>query len=111
MRVGLVCPYSLSAPGGVQDQVVGLARALEALGHDATIIAPGEIPGDQRGTTVGRAFGFRVNGSVAPMAPQPTAALRTVRALRRGRFDVLHVHEPFAPSITLAGSSPAPPRS
>ena len=28
MRVGLVCPYSLTLPGGVQGQVLGLARAL-----------------------------------------------------------------------------------
>ena len=110
MRVALVCPYSLSAPGGVQDQVVGLARALAGLGHDIEIVAPGELPGDLRGTSAGRAFRFRVNGSVAPMAPQPAAAVRTVRALRRGGFDVLHLHEPLAPSITIPAllAHPAP---
>jgi len=33
MRVGLVCPYSLAVPGGVQAQVLGLARVLRGLGH------------------------------------------------------------------------------
>ena len=110
MRVALVCPYSLSVPGGVQDQVVGLARALEGLGHGVAIVAPGELPVDLDGTTAGRAFRFRVNGSIAPMAPQPAAAVRTVRALRRGGFDVLHLHEPLAPSITIPAllAHPAP---
>ena len=97
MRIGLVCPYSLSAPGGVQQQVLGLARALERQGHEVSVVAPG----DCSGISVGRAFGFRVNGSIAPMAPQPAAAARAVRAIRRGGFDVLHLHEPLAPSITI----------
>lgn len=98
MRVGLVCPYSLSEPGGVQTQVIGLARALRALGHDVHVVAPGVVPHTE-GTSAGRARGFPVNGSRAPMAPQPTAGLRAVRALGGGRFDVIHVHEPLAPSI------------
>ena len=101
MRIGLVCPYSLSAPGGVQQQVLGLARALERQGHEVCIVAPGEVPRDCGGISVGRAFGFRVNGSIAPMAPQPAAGARAVRAIRRGGFDVLHLHEPLAPSITI----------
>jgi phosphatidylinositol alpha-mannosyltransferase len=61
----------------------------------------GQVPRDCSGISVGRAFGFRVNGSIAPMAPQPAAAARAVRAVRRGGFDVLHLHEPLAPSITI----------
>ena len=34
MRIGLVCPYSLTVPGGVQGQVLGLARVLRRLGHE-----------------------------------------------------------------------------
>lgn len=102
MRIGIVCPYSLTAPGGVQDQVVGLAHALGALGHDAEVIAPGRLPAAVRGTSAGRAIGFRVNGSVAPMAPHPRAMLRTAQVIRRGAWDVVHLHEPFAPSITVA---------
>ena len=110
MRVGLVCPYDLSAAGGVQGQVIGLARALVRLGHSVGIVAPGDAPYDVHATIVGRSYRFRVNGSSAPMAPQPSAAVRTVRSLRDGHFDVLHVHEPLAPSITIAAllSHPAP---
>ena len=41
MRIALVSPYSLSVPGGVQGQVVGLAHALRSLGHHVDVIAPG----------------------------------------------------------------------
>ena len=40
MRIGIVCPYSLSIPGGVQGQVLGLARAMRQEGHDARVLAP-----------------------------------------------------------------------
>ena len=40
MRIAIVCPYSLSRPGGVQGQVLGLARALGAEGHPVLVVAP-----------------------------------------------------------------------
>ncbi|MGH9103735.1 MAG: glycosyltransferase, partial [Acidimicrobiales bacterium] len=44
MRIAQVCPYSLSVPGGVQRQVLGLARAQRALGHQVTVLAPSDGP-------------------------------------------------------------------
>ncbi len=46
LRIVTVCPYSLSRPGGVQSQAVGLTRALGARGHQATLYAPLDHPGD-----------------------------------------------------------------
>ena len=40
MRIALVCPYSLTLPGGVQTQVLALARALRALGHPTRVLGP-----------------------------------------------------------------------
>lgn len=104
MRIALVCPYSLSVPGGVQGQVLGLAAAFGRQGHEAVVVAPCDGPGPEGDgiVAVGRSLRFRVNGSTAPMAPLPGPAVRTVRALRRGGFDVVHLHEPVAASITLA---------
>jgi phosphatidylinositol alpha-mannosyltransferase len=50
------------------------------------------------------------NGSVAPIAPDPAAALRTIRVLRDERFDIVHVHEPLVPgpALTAVLSSEAP---
>jgi phosphatidylinositol alpha-mannosyltransferase len=97
----MVCPYALTSPGGVQGQVLGLAAALREAGHHVEVLAPGTAGSLPGVVTTGRVVGVRVNGSVAEMAPHPAAAVRTVRALRRGRFDVVHVHEPLAPSIGL----------
>ena len=101
VRVGLVCPYSLTIPGGVQGQVLGLARELRMLGHDARVLGPCDGPPPDAGITpLGRSIPFASNGSVAPLAPDVSCALRTIRALRDEKFDVLHLHEPLAPGPT-----------
>ena len=97
-----MCPYSLSVPGGVQTQVLGLARALRTLGHEARLLAPCDGPPPDAGVTpLGNSIGTSANGSIAPLAPDPAAALRTIRALRDEDFDVLHLHEPLAPGPTV----------
>ena len=102
IRIGMVCPYSITIPGGVQMQVVALARALHDLGHVVRILAPsdGPPPGPDV-TALGKSIPFATNGSVAPIAPDPSAAVRTIRALRSERFDVVHVHEPLVPGPSL----------
>jgi phosphatidylinositol alpha-mannosyltransferase len=104
VRVALVCPYSLSVPGGVQAQVLALAQAFRGGGHEAQVLAPwdGPPPEADNVIAVGRSIRVRVNGSVASMAPLPGPLLRAALALQRGRFDVIHLHEPLAPSITIA---------
>ena len=98
MRVGLVCPYSLTIPGGVQGQVLGLARSLRGLGHEVRVLGPCDGPPPDAGVTpLGRSVPAAANGSVAPLAPDPSAQLRTIRALRDEDFEVIHLHEPFAP--------------
>lgn len=102
MRVGLICPYSLTIPGGVQGQVLGLARSLRAQGHDARVLGPCDGPPPDPGVTpLGNSVPTSANGSVAPLAPDPSAQLRTIRALRDEAFDVLHVHEPMCPGPTM----------
>jgi phosphatidylinositol alpha-mannosyltransferase len=137
MKIAMLSPYSLSRPGGVQGQVLGLSRALGALGHDVTVLGPEDVEekagedrvgtgltqGDQVGDetsemalspeesglapeesgltpeiyALGRPRGLRSNGSVAPVTISPMAAARAERFVRKGGFDVLHLHEPLAP--------------
>lgn len=102
VRIGLVCPYSLTIPGGVQGQVMALARTLRVLGHDARVLAPCDGPPPDAGVTpLGKSVPTASNGSVAPLAPDPAAQLRTIRALRDEAFDVLHLHEPLCPGPTM----------
>jgi len=111
MRIGLVCPYSLAVPGGVQAQVLGLARVLRRLGHEARVLAPCHGPPPELFVTpLGNSIPTAANGSMAPVAPDFAAALRTMRALRDEEFDIVHLHEPLAPGPTLTAllMHPAP---
>ncbi len=103
MRVMLSCPYSLSLFGGVQAQVLGLARALRTQGVDARIIAPCDGPPPEPGiTTVGPSTRVPSNGSVAPVAAGRAVARRTMEAIRTFEPDVMHLHEPFSPGANHA---------
>jgi phosphatidylinositol alpha-mannosyltransferase len=103
MRVGLVCPYSLTLPGGVQGQVMGLARALRGNGVEARVLGPCDGPPPETWVTpLGNSLPTRDNGSMAAIAPDPAATLRTMRVLRDEEFDVVHVHEPVAPGPCVA---------
>lgn len=107
MRIGLVCPYAWDVPGGVQAHVRDLAEALLALGHDVSVLAPAEDPGPGEPplpsyvVPAGRALPVPYNGSVARLSFGPLSTYRVRKWLRDGGFDVLHVHEPTAPSLGL----------
>ncbi len=97
-----MCPYSVTIPGGVQGQVLGLARALRTMGHPTRVLAPADgVPPDAGVTPLGVSVPTAANGSVAPVAPDPSAQLRTIRAIRDEGFDILHLHEPLAPGPNL----------
>lgn len=111
MRIGMICPYSLTVPGGVQIQVLGLARALRRQGHAVRVLAPCDGPPPDPGVTpLGLSLPTAANGSIAPVAPDPSAQLRVIRAMRDEAFDVIHLHEPVAPGPTMTAllTKPAP---
>ncbi len=103
MRIGIVCPYSLEVPGGVQVHVLDLARALRALGHDVDVLAPADEDAELPDfvSPAGRAVGIPYNGSVARLSFGPMSFARVRRWIRDHDFDVLHLHEPTAPSLSM----------
>ncbi|RKT56028.1 glycosyltransferase family 4 protein [Saccharothrix australiensis] len=103
MRVGIVCPYSFEVPGGVQAHVVDLARALRSLGHEVEVLAPADddTPVPEFVTSAGRAVGIPYNGSVARLSFGPVSFTRVRRWIAEHDFDVLHLHEPTAPSLSM----------
>jgi phosphatidylinositol alpha-mannosyltransferase len=104
MRIGLVCPYQWDVPGGVQYHVRDLAETLRGLGHHVEVLTPAEheesLPGGYV-TFAGRTVPVPYNGSMASVQFGPVSAARVRRWLREGHFDVVHVHEPAPPSVSL----------
>lgn len=99
MRVGLVCPYDMGKPGGVQSQVRGLSQHLPISNAEVTIIAPG-APGDDGGVDLGSAVTIPGNASMVPISLDPRVVSRIRMAARE--VDVLHVHEPLMPLVALS---------
>ena len=97
MKVALVSPYGLDHPGGVQDQVIRLQRWLESAGHDAWVVAPGSGDGWR---SAGDVMMLPANRSMAPIAIDPRAGRRALRAIAGA--EVVHVHEPLMPAVSLA---------
>lgn len=103
MRVGLVNPYALDTPGGVQAHVVDLAEYLMGAGHEVSLLTPADTEDSLPPYAVwaGRAVPVPYNGSVARVAFGPAVSHRARQWLDQGRFDVVHLHEPASPSVSL----------
>lgn len=105
MRIGMVCPYSFDVPGGVQSHVLQLAEVMRAGGHEVSVLAPAS---PEAGETLpdyvvsgGKAVPIPYNGSVARLRFGPATHRKVKKWLQQGRFDVLHLHEPNAPSLSM----------
>lgn len=100
MKVGIVCPYDWSYPGGVRSHILGLAAALGRCGIATQIIAPASRP--EAGIhPVGRTLGIPANGSIARVCFSRSAKACVDERLAGGDIDVLHLHEPTIPSVSL----------
>ncbi len=116
MRIALVSPYSWTYPGGVTRHIEALADELQAVGHEARILAPFD-PDDalarrmhrgarpqpmslpDRVVPLGRTAGFAANGAISNLAPTVDSVLALWRELQTGGYDLVHVHEPVVPLV------------
>lgn len=103
LRIGMVSPYSWDVPGGVQFHVRDLAETLIGQGHYVSVLTPVQYddPLPPYVVDAGRAIPIKYNGSVARLQFGPVSAARVRSWLNDGKFDVVHVHEPQAPSLSL----------
>jgi phosphatidyl-myo-inositol alpha-mannosyltransferase len=118
VKVGIVVPYSWSYWGGVNEHVELKVEALRRLGVETRTIIGHDPPGSftrvlhprhgRHGRPppdvipVGRSVIVPANGALPNIVLSPSAVVRVKRALRRERFDVLHLHEPMTPVICTA---------
>ncbi len=110
LRICLVTPFAWSQPHDVNEHVDGIARALRALEHKVTIVAPS---GRARDLIAGRKVLLK-GGEAEMIAVAPTIPISRrsslgvpvgVRAslslaLARGNYDVVHGFEPGLPSLS-----------
>ena len=103
MRIGMVCPYSIDVSGGVQSHVLQLAEWMLARGHEVSVLAPSspDVVLPDYVVSAGRAIPIPYNGSIARLQFSPAVHGRVRRWLAQGDFDVLHLHEPNAPSLSM----------
>ncbi len=103
MRIGMVCPYSFDVPGGVQSHVLQLAEVLRGRGHEVSVLAPASphVKLPDYVVSAGKAVPIPYNGSVARLRFGPATRRKVKRWLLQGGFDVLHIHEPNSPSVSM----------
>jgi phosphatidylinositol alpha-mannosyltransferase len=109
MRVALACPYAWDDAGGVQVHVRELAGRLRARGHEVQVLTPARrAVAESWVTVVGSPLDVPYNASNAPIDPRPWSRGPIRRALEGFGPDVVHVHEPFAPSTSMWATLGAP---
>ena len=113
LKIGIVCPYGWDTPGGVQIHIKELTEWLIANGHQVSVLAPvtnedGNI--EPWVVSAGRPISIPYNGAVAKVIFGPLASSRVKQWIGSGDFDLLHLHEPAIPSLSLlagwAGDGP-----
>ena len=102
-RIGIVCPYGWDTPGGVQAHIADLATYLISQGHHVSVLAPTSeeenLP--EYVVSAGKPISIPYNGAVARILFGPIAFSRVKSWIAQGDFDLLHLHEPAIPSISL----------
>jgi phosphatidyl-myo-inositol alpha-mannosyltransferase len=105
MKIALVSPYDFAVPGGVNNHIEHLRDNFLSRGHEVRIIAPSSRPSshkpEERVVPIGRAIGVPAAGSVARVALSVRLTPKVKRVLLEERFDIVHVHEPFAPFLPM----------
>ena len=103
LKIGIVCPYSWDTPGGVQNHIRDLAEFLIASGHEVSVLAPAidETKLPDYVVNAGKPISIPYNGAVARVLFGPVAFARVRHWISQGDFDLLHLHEPAIPSISL----------
>ncbi len=110
IRIGMVCPYGWDTPGGVQTHIRDLADHLIEEGHYVSVLTPVSDDSIQSANYVvnaGKPISIPVNGSVAKILFGPVASSRAKQWIASEDFDLLHLHEPAIPSLSLLACSAA----
>jgi phosphatidylinositol alpha-mannosyltransferase len=104
MNIALVSPYDFSYPGGVVRHISNLESNFTRMGHVVKIIAPASRPVDGYGDrfiAIGKPRPIPTSGSVARITISFTLAHKVKSVLEKENFDIIHLHEPLAPTLCV----------
>ena len=103
LKIGIVSPYGWDAPGGVQAHIADLRHYLVNQGHEVSVLAPtaDEDSLPDWVVSAGKPLAIPYNGAVARVLFGPVAFARVKEWISENEFDLLHLHEPAIPSISL----------
>ena len=104
MKIALVSPYDFSYPGGVNIHVSSLSHQFTKMGHETKIIAPasGSVGYDSGFIRIGRTIPVPAGGTICRVSVSLRLGPKIKSILKREKFDVLHLHEPFMPMLCSA---------
>jgi phosphatidylinositol alpha-mannosyltransferase len=106
VKIGLVSPYDYSFPSGVVNHIAYLAHNFMQSGHKVKIIAPFPKGGtryfEEEVTPIGKPLPVPFGGSIARVPVSPWLPTQIGEILAKEEFDILHLHEPFAPMVCLS---------
>jgi phosphatidylinositol alpha-mannosyltransferase len=108
MKIALVSAYDYAYTGGVNIHISRLKENFSRMGHEVKIIAPSSKPRETAKDgdliVIGRPVPIRASGSVvrSPVSPGLLFSSRIPDELKRGRFDVVHIHEPLMPTLATS---------
>src|SRR5215213_2998994 len=103
LRIGIVTEYYYPHLGGICEHVHFFAREARLRGHHVDIITsnlPGALP-EPHVIRIGRSQPVYMNQSQARITIGRGIRKQMRRALRLGRYDVVHVHSPLTPVLPL----------
>ena len=103
LNIGIVCPYGWDAPGGVQAHIADLRQYLVNKGHSVSVLAPtaDEDALPDWVVSAGKPISIPYNGAVARVLFGPIAFAKVKQWISDNELDLLHLHEPAIPSISL----------
>ena len=103
MKIGIVCPYNLSLPGGVQQHVFEQARELKKRGHTVKILTPKprtELVFDDTDVLfIGQSRRIKTPQHTSMDVSISVSGEAIDALLASQNFDIIHMHEPIVPIL------------
>jgi len=98
MKIALVSPYDFIYPGGVNNHITSLEKQLTRMGHQVKVIAPASQPVETFGDRfipIGKPRPMPISGTTIRISISLRLASKIKEVLKREKFDIVHLHEPF----------------